>query len=475
MWLTVLSGPDAGSSSEVSDTEATIGRDEGCEIVLTDPQVSRRHALVKPLGDGRFELSDLGSSNGTYLDGRRVDVPTVLEGTQQIQVGDTVLAAAASQEPDSGGTVLGARRQTRITRRPSGSYSAIQRAIATQEKSVRRALLIGGGALVLALVVVVLLVTGVVGGGKDMQAKVEDAVKKVTPSTALVQVTRGGEPAGTGSGWVLDAAGGLIVTNAHVVNGGDGFQVSVAGRTQQAKVVAVAPCEDLAVLRVPSGAGMRALPILGSQSQLEQGQTVVAVGFPQSASPDAHLTSTNGIVSVVRLAFKEQALDVPQYPNVIQTDVPINPGNSGGPLVDLNGRLVGVNSAGRTSAGGRAIQGQGFAIGTDRIHQIVPQLQAGHSIGWTGMEFDYPSAASLGKEGLPAGLLVSRVIPGSPAERAGFGKDPILVTAIAGKPLDNTLSGYCNAVRGIRSGQQVPFTIVRGQNPKRETVKVRFA
>jgi S1-C subfamily serine protease len=324
-------------------------------------------------------------------------------------------------------------------------------------------------------VLVVLLATGVIGGGKDTQAAVESAVRQVTPSTALVQVFHDGERAGTGSGWVLDAAAGLIVTNAHVVNGGTQFRVAVAGHDQQATVVASAPCEDLAVLRAPSGGGMRSLPLAPSQSQLRLGQTVVAVGFPQSADPAAHLTSTTGSISVTRLEFKEVALDVPQYPNVIQTDVPINPGNSGGPLVDLQGRLVGVNSAGRTSAGGRAIQGQGYAIGVDRVRQIVAQLRGGHSIGWTGMDFEYPSASSLAKEGLPPGLLVTHVVPGSPAQRAGFGKQPILVTAVNGNQLDNTLASYCQAVRGIGSGQEATFTVVHGTTPKRERIKVRMA
>jgi serine protease Do len=155
--------------------------------------------------------------------------------------------------------------------------------------------------------------------------------------------------------------------------------------------------------------------------------------------------------------------------------VPINPGNSGGPLVTLDGRLAGVNSAGRTSSGGRAIQGQGFAIGADRVKQVVPNLRAGHSTGWTGMTFDYPSADQLDQEKLPPGLLVTHVVAGSPAERAGFGKEPMLVTAVDGTPIENTLASYCQAVKGIRSGQQATFTVVRGDSPKTEKIRVRFA
>lgn len=475
MQLTVVAGPDAGNTFEVTDRELTIGRGEDGDVVLTDSQVSRRHARIKPLPDGRFELADLGSSNGTYLNGKLIDDPVVLEGTQQVQVGDTVFSAVTGSG-EEGGTVIGAGRAAQIgQRKRSGSYSAVMRTLQTQQRSVRRAVLLGGGAAALAAVIVVLLLTGVIGGGGgDTQAAVEKTVEKVTPSTALIEVIRDGERAGTGSGWVLDGPAGLVVTNAHVINGGTEYKAVVSGKTHAAKVVGAAPCEDLVVLRLDgSAAGLRTLPI-GEQSALKLGQTVVAVGFPQSASADAHLTSTTGSVSVARLEFKEVALDVPQYPNVIQTDVPINPGNSGGPLVTLEGRLAGVNSAGRTSSGGRAIQGQGFAIGADRVKQVVPQLRAGHSPGWTGMTFDYPSADQLAKEKLPPGLLVTHVVPGTPAARAGFGKQPTLVTAVNGTPIENTLASYCQAVKGLRSGQEAIFTVVRGASPKTEKVRLRF-
>lgn len=474
MELTVLSGPNRGNSTDVTDREVTIGRAEDADIVLVDEQVSRRHARIRPLGDGRYELADLGSSNGTYLNGKRVDEPVVLHGTQQLQVGDTVFSAVVDPA-EVGGTVIGAGRATQIgQRKHPGGYSAVMRALQTQQRYVRRAVILGSVAAALAALGVVLLVTGVIGGGEDRQAAVEKAVERVTPSTALIEVMRDGERAGTGSGWVLDGPTGLIVTNAHVLNGGTRYKAVVEGKSHPAKLVGAAPCEDLAVLRVGGGtAGLRTLPI-ADQSRLKLGQTVVAVGFPQSASADAHLTSTTGSISVARLAFREVALDVPQYPNVVQTDVPINPGSSGGPLVTLDGSLAGVNSAGRTSSGGRAIQGQGFAIGSDRVKQVVPALRAGRSTGWTGMTFDYPTADQLEKENLPPGLLVTHVVPGTPAERAGFGKEPMLVTAVNGTPIENTLASYCQAVRGLRSGGEATFTVVRGDNPKTEKIRLRL-
>ena len=176
-----------------------------------------------------------------------------------------------------------------------------------------------------------------------------------------------------------------------MVNDGTEMKVGIDGKLRKATVVGVAPCEDLAVLKVADNSGLRSMP-LGSQSDLKEGQTVVAVGFPANASLSAQLTSTVGVVSVAKTQYKELALDVPTYTNVVQTDAAINPGNSGGPLVRVSDkRLVGVNSASRTeSADARTIQGQGYAVGVDRVKEVVPELRAGRSMGWTGMLFTYP-------------------------------------------------------------------------------------
>lgn len=149
-------------------------------------------------------------------------------------------------------------------------------------------------------------------------------VQRVVPSTVFVEARRDGRRVGSGTGWVLDGPDGLIVTNAHVVNGGTTMLVGAGRQVADAAIVGVAPCEDLAVLRVGDLSGLRSLP-LGNQSALEQGETVVAVGYPANASSEASLTSTTGVVSVVRTAYRERALDVPRYSNVVQTDAAINP------------------------------------------------------------------------------------------------------------------------------------------------------
>jgi S1-C subfamily serine protease len=205
------------------------------------------------------------------------------------------------------------------------------------------------------------------------------------------------------------------------------------------------------VLRIRDAGSLRALP-LGSQSTLRLGQTVVAVGYPINASQEASLTSTTGVISVVRSSYREPARDVPRYPNVIQTDAPINPGNSGGPLLDLSGKLVGVASAARTlSADGRIIQGQSYAIGVDRVKTITAILRHGHSIGWSGASFDY-LARSSGRRG----LLVSGVVPGSPA--AGKLRPGSLLVAVNGMPV-SSLASYCDALAGIPRGATATFSL----------------
>jgi S1-C subfamily serine protease len=176
-------------------------------------------------------------------------------------------------------------------------------------------------------------------------------------------------------------------------------------------------------------------------------------------------------VSVVRSEYREPALDVPHLDNVLQTDAAINPGNSGGPLLTLDGRLVGVNSAGRTlNASGRIIQGQSYAIGVDRVREVVNQLRAGQSDGWWGLGFRYLSADDLRDRDLPAGLLINTVVDGSPAQRAGIEPGRLLLTAVDGRPVSNSLAGYCDAVSQVPPGASVRLSAVNVRTGTRQTL-----
>jgi S1-C subfamily serine protease len=454
MWLTIRD-PGQDRVLEVVGERFVIGRAETCQVVLADDQVSRQHAYLQALPDGRAVLHDLGSTNATFVDGDRVTEPRPLHGNEQIQIGNTIMVTSVL-EPGAQATTA----RTIPDWAPAESPATRERRVL--RRGVRTATALGVIAVLAAVALVALFVTGVLPpGGEERTGPIQsisDIVADARRSTVIVEAQVNGERLGTGTGWVLDAEEGLIVTNAHVVNAGETFAVGFDRRLQPAEVVGVAPCEDLAVLRVGDPSGMVTIP-LGSQSALRQGDQVIALGYPGNASLADELVVTQGIVSVVETNIDDpNILDVPHYPNVIQTDAAINPGNSGGPLVDLEGRLVGVNSAGDSTK-----ENQGYAIGVDRVKEVVEDLRAGESRAWTGMGFDYPTQESdLTSLDLPPvpGLIVDNVIPGTPAEQAGFGQEPALVIEVGGQAVDNRLSTYCQATGEARTGDEAAFSVL---------------
>jgi putative serine protease PepD len=154
----------------------------------------------------------------------------------------------------------------------------------------------------------------------------------------------------------------------------------------------------------------------------------------------------------------------------VQTDAAINPGNSGGPLVNLNRELVGVNTAVRTidSGGTRIIQGQGYAIGVDRVRDITDDLREGESIGWTGLGLE----SSLLQEGAPPGLIVTGAVPGTPAEEAFGDVGQVLVTSIDDVRMDGSLVAYCRAAEDKDEGDEATFTVTDGAQTA--SVRVEF-
>jgi S1-C subfamily serine protease len=203
---------------------------------------------------------------------------------------------------------------------------------------------------------------------------------------------------------------------------------------------------------------------LDSQSNVKEGDDVVALGYPQSASADAKLTATTGVVSVAKTQYNESVPDIPNYQNVIQVDAAINPGNSGGPLIRSDSKkLIGVNSAVRTeNSQGRAIQGQNYAIGVDRVKQVVNYLRTGKSLGWFGFNLTYPTTEQLGQ--LPEGVMSSAAVKGTPAEAVVGGKT-VLIIGVNGKRTSNSLAGYCAAAANIQSGQQGTLTVMDVTDP----------
>ncbi len=192
-------------------------------------------------------------------------------------------------------------------------------------------------------------------GSADTQA----AARAILPSVVQVRAGRA-----TGSGFVLDGSG-HVVTNQHVVDGASRVSLLLAdGRRVQAQVVGGDEDEDIAVLRIDGGAPAAAR--LGTSSSLQIGQPVIAVGSPLGLSG----TVTAGIISAVDRTSRLGGASRP----MIQTDASINPGNSGGPLVDLQGRVVGVNTAIATTSGQGGNIGIGFAVPIDRAVQVARQV-----------------------------------------------------------------------------------------------------
>jgi serine protease Do len=234
-----------------------------------------------------------------------------------------------------------------------------------------------------------------------------------------------GEPRrSTGSGFVIDASG-LIVTNAHVVDGADAIQVRLSdGRRFAGRVVGRDTRVDLALLKIDGAANLTVLP-LGDSNRLRVGEFVLALGHPFGLEQSVSF----GIVSRKGAPL---TLAAPGF-DFIQTDAAINPGNSGGPLVNMAGQVVGINSM---AARNGSI---GFAIPANLVKMLLPQLVAKGRVdwGWFGVsiaEVTDEDAARL-KLREARGVLVRGVVPGEPAAAGGVRPDDVIV-AIDGTPLD---------------------------------------
>jgi Do/DeqQ family serine protease len=234
-----------------------------------------------------------------------------------------------------------------------------------------------------------------------------------------------------GSGVLVDASG-LVVTNNHVIEGADQVRVSLADKREfEAEMVLKDSRSDLAVLRIKSQNERFPALELADSDALEVGDVVLAIGNPFAVGQ----TVTHGIVSAVA----RTQVGITDYQFFIQTDAAINPGNSGGALVDLSGRVVGINTAIFSRSGGS--QGIGFAIPANMVKVVVASAKSGGSTvkrPWLGARLQAvtPEIA----EGLgikrPSGALVASVAPASPAARAGL-KTGDLIIAIDGQAVDD--------------------------------------
>lgn len=281
-----------------------------------------------------------------------------------------------------------------------------------------------------------------------------------------------GQPGGPsaqslGSGVIVDPSG-LIITNHHVIEGMTDVKVALADRREfEAEIVLRDQRTDLAVLKIKNGGSFPAME-LGDSDRLEVGDLVLALGNPFGVGQ----TVTSGIIS----ALARTQVGISDYGFFIQTDAAINPGNSGGALVDMDARLVGINSAIYSKSGGSI--GIGFAIPVNMVKIVVAAAKGGGRQvrrPWLGANMQAVSkdiADSLGMD-RPAGALVSEVMPRSPAADAGLRTGDV-ITAVDGQPIDDPESfGYRMGVRAI--GGTMPLTILRRGKPMSLDVKLAAA
>lgn len=233
------------------------------------------------------------------------------------------------------------------------------------------------------------------------------------------------EQEGLGSGFIM-SADGYVLTNEHVVGGADEITVTVTGFDQElpAKVVGADYDLDLALLKLDAGKDLPFLP-LGSSDQIRVGNWVIAIGNPYGLDH----TVTTGVISA---KGRPIAVDDRQYENLLQTDASINPGNSGGPLLNLQGEVIGINTAINANA-----QGIGFAIPTSTVASVLEDLKNGVSAArpWIGVQIrsvDEDVMRSLRLD-QAEGALVVGVISGSPAEKAGLREGDVIVEFNANK------------------------------------------
>lgn len=271
---------------------------------------------------------------------------------------------------------------------------------------------------------------------------------------------RGQARTSLGSGVIVDPKG-MILTNEHVVQGASSIKVTLSDqREYQAKLVGADPPSDLALLLLESKERLPVIP-MGRSNDLMIGETVIAIGNPFGLSH----TVTTGVISALNRSIRTESR---VYKDFIQTDAAINPGNSGGPLLNIDGELIGINTAIYQKA-----QGVGFAIPIDRARRIMRELIEHGEVhpAWIGVEvqsLDEALARSFKLEGRK-GVLVTQVTRGGPAQKAGLRKGDLVLSV--GPNRVASRQEFMDALSAYTGGSQISLGVVRdGQELE---VKVR--
>jgi serine protease Do len=315
-------------------------------------------------------------------------------------------------------------------------------------------------ALALALALLALPLAARAGVQEELQERIIEIADQVTPSVVFIEAIvkindRRNQVTGSG---VIVSEDGLILTNQHVVEKAQKVEVVVPGRKKKhrAEILGTDKQTDIAVLKIEPDSPLPAARF-GDADAVSVGQWVLAIGNPYGL---------DGTVSFGIVSAKGRNLEVPHLLNdFIQTDAMIDRGSSGGPLVDLEGRVVGINSRGQ----GRGI---GFTIPIETAREVMRQIQdGGIERGWLGITMqplDRDLAAYFGIAD-STGIVVNSVSSGSPAERAGLRPGDI-VTTFAGRPVeaekDEDLGSLQRLVASVRPGEEAKMEILRDRKEK---------
>ncbi len=264
---------------------------------------------------------------------------------------------------------------------------------------------------------------------------------------------------GLGTGVIIDEEG-YILTNEHVIHGADKVTVTLPdGREFKGQIKGTDVRSDLAVIKIDASH----LPVadLGDSERVQIGQWAIAVGNPFGwAVGGTEPTVTVGVISALNRTLRVSSADR-DYSSLIQTDAAINPGNSGGPLVNLDGQVVGINVAIFSTSGG--YQGVGFAIPVNTAKAILGDLIQGKKIlyGWMGINVQDVTEELAKHFGLSPrqGVIVARVLPGSPGEKGGL-KDGDVIVRFDGQPLAD-VRGLLKGVAKARVGKRVALEVIR--------------
>lgn len=278
------------------------------------------------------------------------------------------------------------------------------------------------------------------------------------------QMPQGRPQVSAGSGVIVDAANGYVVTNSHVVENAQEIAVTLKDRRRlRAKLIGRDAATDIALLQIKAES-LTALP-LGDSDRAKVGDFVVAIGNPFGLGQ----TVTSGIVS----ALGRSGLKIEGYEDFIQTDASINPGNSGGALVNFQGELIGINTAIIGPAGGSV--GIGFAVPVTIVRSVMEQLREYGEVrrgrlGVAIQDLTPDLAESLNLKG-DEGALIAKIERGSPADSGGLRSGDVVV-AVDGRPI-RSATDFRNRIGLLRVGTPVQLTVVRGGGQKSVTVRTQ--